>query len=155
MPVSGQKFLQLEKSGTLKTVRFYAGDALTFRIRNDETGWHTRYIQDFDLVQDKIIFPNLDLPVDSISMIRLPRTRAMHIIGRALQAGGINTILFSATYSAFDNREIDWTAMTTGAANIAVGTLFTSQFRTKRFKVGKRKRLRLLDISFPEPVYSN
>ena len=151
-PAHSQKFLQLEKSGSLKSTRFYPGDELTFRLKNDDTGWYTRLIYDFDLENNLILVQGHELPLDSISMIRLPRTKAMQIVGGALQVGGINMILFSAYYSIFRDYDADWSTILSGVANIAVGTALRSLFASKRFKPGKRKRLRLLDLNFSAPI---
>ena len=147
-----QKLLQLEKSGSLKTVRFYTGDVMTFMLRNDDKGWHTRTIEDFDLANNRIVFHNYVLPLDSIEMIQLNRNQVMQIVGGALQGGGVNMMLFSTYYSVFRDRSMEWGTFISGAANVGIGTLLRKLFRKKRFKPGKRKRLRLLDLNFGPPV---
>ena len=54
----GQKCLQLEKMGSLKTVRFYPGEEITFKIVNDDKGWYTRMITDIDVDRGYLFFIN-------------------------------------------------------------------------------------------------
>jgi hypothetical protein len=149
-----QKLLQLEKSGTLKTVRFYIGQDITFQLRNDDKGWLTRTITDIDVDGGHLVFQNHSLHIDSIAVIRLPRTNAMQIAGVALQVGGVNAIIFSLGYSPiFKNEPVNWGGVGFGALGIAVGTALRQLFKTKKFKPRKRKRLRLLDLNFG-PVFA-
>lgn len=151
LPGYGQKMLQLEKAGSLKSTRFFVGDEMTFRLKNDDKGWYTRIIHDFDLNNNWIVFHQYTLPLDSIEMIQLDRNHAMQIVGGALQGGGINMVLFSTYYSIFQDRDLDWSTIISGVANVGIGTAIRKLFRKKRFKPGKHKRLRLLDVSFGPP----
>ncbi len=151
--VGAQKLLQLEKYGSLKNVRFYIGEELKFQLRNDDKGWYTRTITDIDVDNGYLIFVNYPLHIDSIAMIQLPRTSAMQIVGGALQVGGINSIVFSLGYNPiFRNEPVNWEGVGFGALGILVGTVIRKLFKTKKFKLGKRKRLRLLDLSFGPPM---
>jgi len=154
--LGAQKFLQLEKSGSFKTVRFYIGQDITFQLLNDSKGWHTRTITDIDVDGGHLIFFNHPLHIDSIAVIQLPRTNGMQIVGMALQVGGANSILFSIAYPIFQSQPVNWAGVGYGALGIAIGTAIRALFKTKRFVPGKRKRLRLLDVTMgpliPPPV---
>jgi hypothetical protein len=150
--VGAQKFLQLEKYGSFNYVRFYIGEDIKFQLKNDNSGWHTRTITDFDVDGGHIIFYNHPVHIDSIEVIQLARGNGMQIVGGALQIGGANSMLFSIAYPIFQNQPVNWAGVGYGALGIAVGTALRRLFRTKKFVPGKKKRLRLLDLSFGPPM---
>lgn len=152
IPVYGQFYVQLERTGTLRTIRYSPGDVLTFRLVNDDKGWYDRMITSIDVKGNRIIFPDVVVPVDSIESILLDKKAVgAKIIGGALQGGGINMILFSAYYAIFRDTSLDWTAVLSGVANIGIGMAITRLFRHKEFRIGSRKRIRLLDLNFTPP----
>ena len=150
--LNGQKLLQLERGGSLKTIRYYIGDEITFQLWNDDVGWYNRVILDIDVDRNLIVFENHALPIDSISMIQLDRSKAWQVFGTALQYGGVGMAASSLAWSAVESRPVDWTGIGTSLACSAVGTGMKYAMRKKKFKIGKRKRLRLLDLNFGPPV---
>ncbi len=147
-----QKCLQLERAGSLKKIRYYIGDDITFKLYNDDAGWYTRTITEIDVDGRKLDFFGHRVSIDSISMIQMKRGNGMQIVGGALQVGGANTILFSITYPLFNNASPDWVGVGSGVAIMGIGTMLRWLFKTKRFVIGKNKRLRLLDLNFGPPV---
>lgn len=150
---SAQKYLQLERAGSLKTIRFTEGDMLTFRLRDDDKGWYERMILSIDTKTNRIIFPDVVVHIDSIDAIRLNKKAVVsQILGTTLQVGGVNIILFTAYYSIFQDVDLEWASLASGAANIVVGTILKKLFRHKTFRISDRKRVRLLDLYFREPA---
>lgn len=150
---NAQIYLQLEKAGTLKTIRYAEGDMLTFRLKNDDKGWYERTIVSIDVPGKRLIFPDVVMSVDSIDAIRLDRKAVVaQVLGGALQIGGINQILFTGYYALFQDRKLDWGSMGFGALNIIVGTVLKRLFRHPVFNVSQRKRLRLIDLNFNTPL---
>lgn len=147
-----QKFLQLEKTGTLKTTRYYIGDDITFQLVNDDKGWYTRNIQDIDVDNNRLVFINSVLPIDSIGAIQLDGSSFGKAIGGALQYGGPGIALTSLSLSVANSRPVDWTAIGSAAICSGVGTAIRAASKKKKFKVGKNKRLRVLDLNFGPPV---
>lgn len=147
-----QKYLQLEKAGTLRTTRFGIGDEIVFKLRNDEQGWYTRVINNFDYKNNRLVFANSVVHIDSIEVIRLSKSKILSIAGLALQTGGANMILFSLYYSLFQDRKADWTTIASGAGNIVIGQLLRTTLAKRKFKPGKYKRLRLVDLSPPGAI---
>lgn len=144
-----QKLLQVEKSGTLRTHKLYIGDPITFTLKNDQSGWYHRYIDDINIERGTLLFKNTSIHIDSIAAIKLPREgKAGKIFGSALVVGGANVMLFNGYYAVFQDQSLDWTAMAAGAANMIIGYGLMQISKTKVFKVGKRKRLRVLDLTF-------
>ena len=150
--LSAQKCLQMERYGSLKKQRMYIGDEITFQLKNDDTGWHTRLIIDFDVDGGYIVCPRYRVHIDSISMIQLDKSNGMKFLGTIFLAGGANGIIFAITYPLFNDRPPEWSGVAWGAAIMGLGALLWSFDKKKKFKVGKKKRLRLLDLNFGPPV---
>jgi len=150
--MDAQMYVQLERTGSFKTIRYSQGDMLTFKLRNDDKGWYERTIISMDIPGRQILFADVTIHVDSIEAIRLRKeAKGAQLIGTALQGGGIQMILFTGYSSIFLDRGLDWTAMISGVLNIALGTAVKKVFRGGVFKVNSRKRIRLLDLNFSEP----
>ena len=148
----GQKVLQLERAGHKNSIRYYIGDEITFQLRNDETGWYTRIINDIDVDGQKLIFPNIEIHIDSIAMLRRPKSGFWRGLGTALQSGGGGIILTSVSLSLIQNTEFPTAAVVTGASSMVVGTAL-KQWKYRRFKLNERRRLRTLDLTFyPIPL---
>ena len=149
---TAQKCLQMERYGSLKKQRLYIGDDITFKLKNDDTGWHTRPIIDFDVDGGYIVSINYRVHIDSIASIQLDKRNGMKFLGSVFLVGGANTILFSIAYPLFNQRDPEWVGVAWGAGFLGLGTLISMLDRQKQFKIGKRKRLRLLDLNFGPPV---
>lgn len=153
--IQAQKVLQLERAGSLKTEKIHIGETITFKLRHDDAGWYERMIMDIDPDTKRLNLEGVMIHVDSISMLKFDkRPLVPTIIGTALQAGGEFMILFDVSRGLVwdKDRGIDGATIISGAVNIGVGTLLRSIFRNKKFKVGKRRRLRVLDLNFGDPV---
>jgi hypothetical protein len=150
---SAQIYLQLEKAGTLKTTRYEMGDEITFQLKNDDKGWHTRRISGIDVRNNKVIFPDVVVHLDSIYAIQLSgKSKIMQIVGTAMQAGGVNMMLFAAFGEVFYKEyEFDWKTLASGALNVVAGTIIKKIFQKRVFKISPRKRLRLIDLNFSAP----
>lgn len=150
---NAQKVLQLERKGSLHTTKIMVGETITFKLFNDDKGWYERTIFDIEPNRNQLNLEGTMISIDSISIIRFDKRPTIpFILGTTLQAGGANIILLDLYYGVVQNREIEARTFITGAANIGVGTLIKKIFPYKKFRVGKSKRLRLLDLNFGDPV---
>ncbi len=149
--VFGQKFLQIEKYGSPKVKKFYIGDDLTYRIKGDKT-WYTGTIQDLIIAEDIILFENRFVKMGDITMMR-KRLGWSQKIGTQLYIFAGSWLFFSGTAALVGWWEVRWdTAIIAGSA-LVTGFLIKKIFKYKKYKFGKRRRLRMLDISIPKPKY--
>ena len=149
--LDGQKVLQLEKAGTAHTTKIQIGETITFKLRNDQTGWYERTIFDIYPETGHLNLEGTEIHIDSIAKLRFKeRPFIPAILGTTLQGGGANMILFEISRGTIwdKDRAIDKNTLVAGVANIGVGTLLRKLFRHRKFKLGNRKRLRLLEINF-------
>jgi hypothetical protein len=144
-----QKMLLIERRGTPVTQRIEIYDELTFQLSNDDAGWYTRTILDLDPNAQLIFIGDTWVSVDDIVKIKLKRQRALaNILGGALQVGGISMFLGDVWYTVAGNPEFSQGGMEFGVLNFAVGTAIRKVFAPIRYRMGTKRRLRVVDLTF-------
>ena len=149
----GQKFLQIEKYGKTKVEKFYIGDELNYQIEGDNKTWYNGTINDLVIEENLIVFGNRAVNMKDISAIRTfknakwSRVMSFQLYAFAAGFGGISLLASLVGWweiTAF-------TIVVVGVA-IAAGLLIRHLFKWKTYKMGKRKWLRMLDLTM-KPVY--
>ncbi len=144
-----QKHLLIEKAGNPRTERINMYDDLTFQLKDDSAGWYTRRILDMDADGQVILLGDSWVLLKDISKIRLKRQRAVaNILGGALQVGGISMFMTDAFFSLSGRPDYAEDGMEFGLINFAVGTLIRVTWAPIKHKMSKRKRLRIVDLTF-------
>ena len=144
-----QKYIIIEKSGSPKTERIAVFEEITFQLKDDDKGWYTRQVMDLNADAQLILLGDTWTPLTDISRIYLKRKRALpSIIGGSLMGGGASMFLGDAYYTLRKTPEFSEGGMEFGAANIAVGTAVRSLLSPIKYKLGKKIRLRVIDITF-------
>jgi hypothetical protein len=145
---SAQKMLQLERKNRVKTTRFYVGDILQYRMNGDENYWYERTITDILPESRTLMLDNFAVKTDSISVLRVSRKPIARLLGGALLTFGA-TLALSVTVGrvVFQDRDImtpELYALSglSSAAGFATGS-------PKKIKIGKKYRLRIIEIRFP------
>lgn len=147
LSLAGQKAILLEKQGSLRTEKFFVGETLVYKIKQDRKHWLEEAILDVDIESGYILFEHRTVPVQDIIAIQIRDA------GRVTR--GISTLLTTFSYSwGF------WTMvslafgdpLTPFAVGIGLGSFLAGKllrlafFKTHRLKT--RKRLRLVDLTF-------
>ncbi len=146
---SAQKLLLIELRGSPVTQRIEMYEDLTFQLKDDPAGWYTRTIVDVDPNAQLIFFGDSWVAIEDIARIKLKRQRAIaNILGGALQVGGISMFMGDVWYTLAGNPEFSEGGMEYGLLNFAVGTGIRKIFAPIRYKIGKKRRLRAVDLTF-------
>ena len=146
----GQKFLQIEKYGSLKIEKYYIGDDLSYQLSGDKT-WYAGTIQDLIVDENIILFADRYIKLGDIRTIRKYR-RWSQSIGNQLFIFAGSWLFFSAA-GTLVGWELRWdTAIIAGSA-MATGWLIKKIFKYKKYKIGKKRRLRMLDITMIKPAF--
>lgn len=147
--VCAQKVLILEKRGTTKTKRFYEGDEITYRIKGEKV-WETSTIVEMIPKENILVLDRIYVKVDEIEALLKVKNQRV--------ANGLSTQLYVfgtawAAYTAIDDlvvskRKTDWEAAAyVSGTSFVLGTLLRLLPKTKTLKIGKKRRLRLLDLT--------
>lgn len=148
----GQKVMQIETSGSIKTKKIFKGESIEYLLNGADT-WSDGVIEDFNIEQNLVVLGDRYVKVNDIIAIRYYKPGARRM--------GTQLALFGAAWSAFaaigtatdgnPDTHYKWSdAIVTGSA-MGLGLAYSKLFRYKKYKFGKRKRLRLLDLTFIAP----
>jgi hypothetical protein len=149
---NAQVVLQMEKSGSLRTTKFYPGDQLDIRIEGDKI-WHSGNYVDGDVASKRIIFSFGEVHLHEITHIRTPGQRkGGKNAGKMLMTFGAGTILYAPVELIYQD-DPNWPFIAVGAASLVTGLILPKLLKPfLKTKIGKRKRLRILDITPPSPL---
>ncbi|MEM9820601.1 MAG: hypothetical protein AAF985_05995 [Bacteroidota bacterium] len=143
----GQKVLQMEKYGKAKTKKYFIGDVLTYQLEGDDL-WYTEVIQDILVEEESLLFPSRLIPIDQIRKIKSFKNR------RWSRALGTSLFLFSGGFMGLSLIAAATTSFTLGtnfwlfpAIAVPLGFLVRWIFKSKTYKLGKKRKLRVLDLN--------
>lgn len=147
------KYLQLEKVRTLKFIKYFPGDEITFQLSNGL--WYTRVIEEVSYETKTIIFSDNQVQIDSIMAIRSYKPQSWsRPIGNQLYNFAIAWTLFSLIAGAVDEDD-NYTIHDAGVAATSAGLGFALQkifkkrtYRLKRNAKGEltKWRIRAMDL---------
>jgi hypothetical protein len=147
--IVAQKFLQLEKSGSLKRTRFYPGETLKFSFRSDPKIFYTREIIGLNVGQQEIFFPDVIVPIDSIYAVQLIGSNSW------AKRWSRTLLVFSASWAVYNVADVLYSDRrpqafhyVVGGASFALSWILRWFIKERRKKIGKKNRLRILDLSF-------
>jgi len=145
-----QKLLQIEKVGTLKTQRYYIGDEVIFQLAGEtEDYWFREKIVDILVDSKAVLFTNRLVKIADITKIRTFKDQAWSkgLSNKAFLFAGsfMGLSLIAAAVTEFMLRTA--TVVIPGTV-IVVTLIIRFIFRRKTYRMGKRRRLRVLDLNF-------
>lgn len=147
--VCGQKFLIIERTGTPKTEKIAVFDELTFQLEGDDKGWYTRQILDLNADAQMVLLGETWKPISEISRIKLKRQRVLaNVIGGALMGGGASMILGDLFYTIRGKEEYTQGGIEFGLVNLGVGFGIRALLAPIKYNLGKKTRLRVIDITY-------
>lgn len=152
-----QKVLQMEKFGKVKTTKFYIGDEITFTLQDDSKYWYKGVIQDILVEEGLVLMRNQAVKVNEISAIRSfhpsrwsrPISSNLFVFAASWTLFKIATLPFNSG-SVFDTKIGVADGVIVGSA-VVLGFLIRKIFKYRTYKIGKKRRLRLLDLNFFGP----
>ncbi len=147
IPTEAQKVLQMEKRGKIKTKKFQLGEELTFRLK-DSKEWRTDVMIDIIVKEKLIVFAGGMVKVDDIKKIKsLKNARTAIVTERSLYSFGLSWLLFSlgGTLAGEPLNDLAWKVPVT---SVGLGFLIRKIFYSRKYKIGKKRKLRVLDLSF-------
>ena len=148
-----QKVLQIETYGKYKTQKLYIGTEINYQLHGDDTWYHSA-IKDLLVEENIILLHNRYVHLDSIAAFRWERTK-MKAMGKQLFWFGTAWSAFAVVGTATDhnpdtNYRLSDTVVTGTSWLLAL--IVPKVFRYKKRKFGKRRRLRMLDLTITNEV---
>ena len=140
-----QKFIQLEKTNRAKTLKFYAGQDFTYRLKG-ETEWFTSTITDVDMEAQTVSFDFKPVPIGSIEAVRLQHAGILRGIGPALMVFGASWAGFSLIGAAFDDYKLTAGTAIVSGGSAGAGYLLHRIFFIFIIKLNERRRLLAVEV---------
>ncbi len=147
LPSPAQVYLQMEKRGSARTTKFRPGDVLTWRMHGDKHWYQAELIR---------LIPEDSLVVFADRYVSLGQIAAIRSFARARWSKPLayQLYLFGASWSGYALLAalLDETdpygrgdlAVTLSA--LTAGLLIRQAFKQRTFRMGKRWRLRIVDL---------
>lgn len=147
--VFAQRVLQIERFGSPKTDKIFIGEGIEYRLKDSKV-WRYAVIEDINVEQNLIVLADRYLDPEKVGAFRYYRPNSQKL-GLQVMAFGAAWSGFALVGTAVDGNPDTNYRLSDGivtATGLVAGYGITRLFKYKKIKFGKRKRLRLVDISF-------
>lgn len=151
--LNAQKVLQLETRGKIRTQKFYMGDEISVKLIGEDF-WRNTILVDLDLDDQTIEFEYGSTEPREILAIKTPaqRFRGKNWRNKLLWSS-VGFIVYAPLELIYQD-DPNWPLIIGGVGLGVVGILLKPIFdKFSKHAIGKRKRLRLLDLSLPDIPY--
>ena len=144
----GQIVLQMEKYGSPKTTKFEVGDELTYRLYDDKL-WYDAEIYNLRADEQIVVFDNRYVRIGQVRALRsYAPQRWSKPLGRNLYLFGAAWTVYSLGAAAFDDSDpFTWGDVAVTSTAAATGFLIQQLFKHRTYRMGKKRRLRVLDLN--------
>lgn len=145
-----QKVLQLEYIGKVKTTKIYLGEVIFFKTKQDPDSWFEARLEDINLEAQAVVFDARIILIKDIIAIKRRKKSGFYTAGSAMQYSAAIPVSYEIIYGLV-NPPIEWKSLAIFAGgSVLLGTLL-KLIPPKKYKMGKKHRLRVLDLTFYAP----
>jgi hypothetical protein len=153
LSIFGQKVLKMDTPQKFSKAAYLPSATFMFQIEGDDrsnTVWHEEIIIGFDTDRQIIFFETWQIHVSQIVAVRLPRRRIGNVASATLLTFGASAVFFAGIDYLYGCQNCEL-ATGVGLGSVAVGGLLRLLPKYKVFRIGKKNKLRLFDLT-PKPV---
>ena len=147
---NAQHVLLLEIKNQIEAVKFYSGDQLIYKTK-DQHEWQHRTIIRLIPESDVILFEDGMVTISEINKVQL-KNEFSRGLGKLFTGFGATWLLFGGILDVADREPFTWTTLAIGATSLGVGQLLLRVVGKKNYTIGKYTRLRMIDITMPEQI---
>ncbi len=148
---NAQVVLYMEMMGEEKPIKYYEGQMLSFKSADYPDEWQEVKIDRIIDEEKLVLYAGGMLKLTDITDIRRSRGWA-NTIGYMLQTFGTAWLAFGGVaHFAYSNFTFGVDTLAIGGTAIATGWLMRKLLKFKKYKIGRRTRLKILDLSWPTP----
>jgi hypothetical protein len=150
--VFAQKVLQIEKIGRVKTQKLHIGTAIFIKVKGDNKTWYETEIMDISVPGNMLILDLGTYSIDDITALQtLKQSTSGNSIGYKLMGFGALGLLLSPLDLAF-GKEYNTNYAIIAGSSLVTGWLFRKLMNNRHYRIGKKYRLRVLDLNFEESI---
>lgn len=147
--MSAQVLLQLEKFNNPKTEKYYPGYTLIYKDKSFPKIWQKQTIVDIKDKEQIIVFEDSYISINDIIAVKKPRPFIKYI-SNGLYVFSANWFLIGGIATLADKYDFTWRDAIIGGTALVTGWII-GKFYYKTTKLNKKNRLRILDLSWPDP----
>jgi hypothetical protein len=149
--IQGQVLVQLEKYDDPQAIKFGPGNYLHYKTMASEDTWTRSKIEKIDYENQLIVFVRGYEKLEDITHIKIVN-QTTKVLGDKLMQFSILWFLYGGvTHLISDDYKFGWDTAGIGAGAFFTGFVIKKLGGEKIYNVKKRDRLRIIDISWPEP----
>ena len=146
-----QILLQLERYKVDKPQKFYIGQEITFKMRDYPDEWRKEKIERL-LYEEQLIVTDMGLvPLADVSHFRTYNKKVYYAAAAMQSFAAVYLVYGGIAMLATDFRFTGVQLIMGGGAYIG-GWLLKKLFYKNTYSLGDKHRLRILDITWPDPV---
>ncbi|MEM6879052.1 MAG: hypothetical protein AAFY36_15305 [Bacteroidota bacterium] len=145
-----QLALQLERYGQAETLKFFRGDEISYQLVGDEL-WRTDPIQEIRYDINSVVLADRFITLEQIERIDLGKDSFLQGAGLALQTFGAGWAFFGLVGYAVDGNpdtRFGRGDIIVSVGSMATGLLLSKVLSKQVYKLGNRRRLRIVDLNF-------
>ena len=147
-----QVVLYMEMMGEEKPIKYYEGQILSFKSAAYPDEWQEVKIDRIIDEEKLVLYEGGMLKLTDITDVRRAR-RWASTIGLMLQTFGTAWLAFGGVaHFAYSNFTFGVDTLAIGGTAIATGWIMRKLLKYKKYKIGRRTRLKILDLSWPAPT---
>jgi len=136
------------KRGKVKTKKYYLGEEITFQLKGS-SDWYTDVMIDIKVEEEIIVFSERFIKVGDIKTIKsYKNARFANYTEKSLYSFGAGWLLFSLGGALVTDEPLNDLTWKVPAASAGLGYLIKKLFYSRKYRIGKKRKLRLLDLSF-------
>jgi hypothetical protein len=146
-----QKVLRLDTPKNPSKAQYLIGSRIIFKLEKNKENdiWYSEIIKDFDIDRGLIIFDSWEVHYQDIIGLRNPYAhRGAKVTAKMLEGFGLGLIVFSTLGRVTKDCPNCNEALVVGGGSLLIGWIIDKLTGVKNYKIGKRNRLHLLDLSF-------
>ena len=143
-----QKVLQIEKIGRVKTKKIQIGTTIFIKVTGDNKTWYETEIMDISVPGNMLVLDLGTYSIDDIIALQtVKQSKSGNSIGYKLMVFGALGLLYSPLDLAF-GKEYNTNYVIIAGSSIITGLIFRKLMNSRHYRIGKKYRLRVLDLNF-------
>ncbi len=147
--LTAQRILLLEKTNSAQTAKVYEGETLKFRMEGDDF-WQSGPIREMRPDIQALVINDRFILLEEIEIVHRGKTFAAAAGYSLMTFGAAWSIFAGLGYNTDGDPNSQYGAMDLGVTAVSIGSgfLLNKLLGQNKFRVGKKRRLRIVDINF-------
>lgn len=150
---NSQIFLQLEFYDNPKSIKYQVGEQLTFKTE-ESSQWITKRIEKLDYDNQIIIFTSSYQDLTEITQVKRHKKWVKQLGLKLMQFSAAWFLYGGIAHFAADDFDFGYDTLGIGGGALLTGYVMYKFAGTSTYDVKNKERLRIIDVSWPDPVRS-